>query len=238
MKALFFTLIATAVTTVAAHYTLPDLIVNGTTASDWEYVRQTQNYETNDPVTDVTSQLIRCYENNTASSTSTATVSAGATVGFKANNDFYHPGYFSAYMSSASPAANSESAATGQTWFKIWQDVPTFTAGTDGQPGTLSFPLETSDQFTFQIPPSLPSGQYLIRGEQIALHAASTYGGAQFYLSCAQVNVVNGGDGSPEPLASFPGAYTGYEPGILINIYNLPSNYTGYTAPGPAVWNQ
>ena len=46
-------------------------------------------------------------------------------------------------MSAASPAANSDSAATGQTWFKIWQDTPTFTPGTNGQPGTLNFPLES-----------------------------------------------------------------------------------------------
>ena len=43
-------------------------------------------------VTDVTSDLIRCYETDTASSTGTATVSAGATVGFQADSDFYHPG--------------------------------------------------------------------------------------------------------------------------------------------------
>ena len=43
-------------------------------------------------VTDVTSELIRCYETDTASQTSIATVSAGDTVGFKANGDFYHPG--------------------------------------------------------------------------------------------------------------------------------------------------
>ncbi|KZT72727.1 lytic polysaccharide monooxygenase [Daedalea quercina L-15889] len=238
MKAFFAALVAAAVTSVTAHYTLPDFIMNGAATSDWEYVRETQNYETNMPLTDATSPLIRCYENNTAASTSTATVQAGATVGFQANGDFYHPGYFSAYMSAASPEADSEEAGTSQTWFKIWQDTPTYTPGTDGQPGTLSFPLETTDQFTFRIPPSLPSGQYLIRGEQIALHVASTYGGAQFYLSCAQVNVENGGDGDPTPLVSFPGVYTGYEPGILIDIYDLPSNFTGYVAPGPAVWNE
>ena len=43
-------------------------------------------------VTDVTSELIRCYETDTASATGTATVSAGATVGFQADSDFYHPG--------------------------------------------------------------------------------------------------------------------------------------------------
>ena len=79
---------------------------------------------------------------------------------------------------------------------------------------------------------------------------ASTYGGAQFYLGCAQINVVNGGNGTPSPLVSIPGVYTGvsllsarlesapmfktffsqYEPGILINIYDLPANFTGYQA--------
>ena len=42
---------------------------------------------------------------------------------------------------------------------------------------------------------------------------------AQFYLSCAQVKVTGGGNGSPSPLVSIPGVYTGNEPGILINIY-------------------
>jgi hypothetical protein len=51
---------------------------------------------------------------------------------------------------------------------------------------------------------------------------------AQFYISCAQVAVTGGGSGSPSPLVSFPGAYTGYEPGLLINIYNLPSNFVSY----------
>ena len=64
-------------------------------------------------------------------------------------------------------------------------------------------------EFTFTLPASLPSGQYLIRVEQIALHVASTYGGAQFYIGCAQVNVVNGGNGNPGPLVSIPGVYTG-----------------------------
>lgn len=103
---------------------------------------------------------------------------------------------------------------------------------------------------TFTIPASLPSGQYLVRVEQIALHVASTFQGAQFYIGCAQVNVENGGSGIPGPLVSIPGVYTGvcvagvsmldgvadsvfllqYEPGIMLNIYNLPSNFTGYQA--------
>ncbi|EIN14512.1 hypothetical protein PUNSTDRAFT_80948 [Punctularia strigosozonata HHB-11173 SS5] len=219
----------------SAHYTFPDFINSGAVAADWQFVRETANHYSNGPVTDVTSDAIRCYEldNTVAGNTQTVTVSAGDTVGFKANGAIYHPGYLSAYMTPASPAANSNEAGLGQTWFKIWEDPPVFTPG-EG----LVFPSQSIQEFTVTIPKSLPSGQYLIRGEQIALHVAESYGGAQFYIGCAQVNVVNGGNGTPGPTVSFPGAYTGYEPGILINIYNLPSNYTGYTSPGPAVWNQ
>ncbi|KIK69990.1 glycoside hydrolase family 61 protein [Collybiopsis luxurians FD-317 M1] len=224
----------TAIKTTLAHYTLPDLIVNGTVTTDWQYVRETANHYTNDPVTDVTSDAIRCYEldSTSAGAAGIATVAAGSTVGFRSNIALYHPGYLSAYMSSASPAANSNSAGLGKTWFKIWEAKPAYSPSTG-----MTFPTENEQEFTFTIPKSTPSGQYLLRGEQIALHVASSVNGAQFYLSCAQINVVNGGNGSPGPLVSFPGAYSANDPGILINIYALPASYTGYQAPGPAVWS-
>lgn len=71
----------------------------------------------------------------------------------------------------------------------------------------------------FTVPKSTPSGNYLIRMEHVAIHGASTVGGAQFYISCAQVTVTGGGSGSPGPKVSIPGVYTGNEPGLLINIY-------------------
>jgi hypothetical protein len=74
-----------------------------------------------------------------------------------------------------------------------------------------------------------------MRVEHIALHSASTVGGAQFYISCAQLKVQNGGSGSPTPLVAFPGAYNANDPGIKLNIYYpVP---TSYTPPGPAVWS-
>jgi hypothetical protein len=83
------------------------------------------------------------------------------------------------------------------------------------------------------IPKNTPSGDYLLRIEHIALHQASQTNGAQFYLSCAQIRVTNGGNGNPGPLVSFPGAYKSTDPGIKVNIY---SGATSYTPPGPAVW--
>ncbi|KAG9019044.1 hypothetical protein FRB90_007000 [Tulasnella sp. 427] len=225
-------LAAVAAQLASAHYTFPDLIVNGTVTADWQYVRMTDNHYSNGPVTDVKSASMKCYESTTAGQTSTATVVAGSTVGFKADNTMGHPGYFDVYMSAASPTANTESAGSGKTWFKIWEWAPKWSKSTG-----LVFDSENITQFTFTIPKNTPNGQYLLRAEQIALHVASSYGGAQLYIVCAQINVVGGGSGKPGPLTSFPGAYTGYEPGILINIYNLPANYTGYTSPGTAVWS-
>ncbi|OBZ67829.1 hypothetical protein A0H81_12389 [Grifola frondosa] len=86
MKALFAALTVVSAQLVAAHYTLPDLIANGVTYADWLYVRTTENYQTNAPITDVTSPEFRCYEldmSTTPGETSTATVAAGSTIGFK-----------------------------------------------------------------------------------------------------------------------------------------------------------
>ncbi|PVF96895.1 hypothetical protein CPB86DRAFT_775560 [Serendipita vermifera] len=188
MKFLLSTAILGAVVQLtSAHYTFPNLIVNGTTTAEWQYVRMTANHWSSGPVTDVTDKAIRCYEydyNATPGSTSTATVAAGSTVGFKASNTMGHPGYFSAYMTKASPAANSASAGTGSTWFKIWEWAPTYSASTG-----LVFASAGITQFTFTIPKNLPSGQYLLRGEQIALHLSGSTNGAQFYIGCAQLNV-------------------------------------------------
>lgn len=83
----------------------------------------------------------------------------------------------------------------------------------------------------FTIPKNIPNGQYLVRMEHIALHSASGFQGAQFYISCSQVNVSGGGSGTPGPLVAIPGVYTGREPGIMLNIYYpIPATYQ---QPGP-----
>ncbi|CAN9316513.1 unnamed protein product [Alternaria alternata] len=93
---------------------------------------------------------------------------------------------------------------------------------------------DKKSQVEFQIPKNVPSGKYLVRVESIALHQASSVGGAQMYLSCAQVEVIGGGSGKPGPLVAFPGAYNANDPGLRWSYYPIA---TSYTAPGPAVWN-
>ncbi|GLB40021.1 putative glycoside hydrolase family 61 protein [Lyophyllum shimeji] len=213
----------------SAHYTFPNLIVNGITTADWVNVRKTNNFNTQAPVTDVKSADFRCYTSETQATASTINVAAGSQLGIKSNGNIYHPGVINVYMAKA-PGNVSTWDGSGNVWFKVYQ----ISAVTDGG-NTITFPGSNIPSISFTIPKNLPSGQYLVRVEQIALHSASTYGGAQFYISCGQINVTGGGSGNPGPLVAIPGVYTGNEPGILINIYwPIP---TTYVQPGPAVWS-
>jgi len=218
---------------VSAHYVWPQLIVGGANTSTWQYIRQTNNWQDLNPMTDVTSTDVRCYTSGESGTASTTTIAAGSTVGFTVSgnpSNLYHPGVLNVYMAKA-PAGTDVASwdGSGTGWFKIYQ----ISAVTDGGT-TITFPATGMSEVTFPIPAQTPSGQYLIRIEHIAIHSASYYGGAQFYIACAQVQVTNGGTGTPGPLVAFPGAYTGNEPGILIDIYYpIPANYT---QPGPPVW--
>jgi hypothetical protein len=80
-----------------------------------------------------------------------------------------------------------------------------------------------------RIPSCIEPGQYLLRAEMIALHGASSYPGAQFYMECAQINVTGGGSAKPSTV-SFPGAYSGNDPGVKFNLY---SGNINYVIPGP-----
>lgn len=156
-------------------------------------------------------------------------MNAGDTVGFTAVTSISHPGplqFYLAKVPSGQTAATFDGA--GAVWFKVYSQGATFSSG------QMTFASSGKTQVTFPLPKSLPSGEYLLRVEHIALHSAGSKGGAQFYISCGQIKVANGGNGTPGPMISLPGGYSSSDPGILINIYYpVP---TSYTPPGPAVW--
>ncbi|KXN92164.1 putative endo-beta-1,4-glucanase D, partial [Leucoagaricus sp. SymC.cos] len=209
--------------------TFPALVVNGARGGDWVNVRMTNNHYSNGPVTDVNSIDFRCYTSETNATATTINVAAGSQLGIAANGNIYHPGVVNVYMAKA-PGDVSTWDGSGSVWFKAHFIAYLITAVTNGG-SSISWPATALSTVTFTVPKNLPSGQYLVRVEAIALHAASTYGGAQFYLSCGQINVTGGGSGNPGPKVAIPGVYTGYEPGILLNIYYpVPANYT---QPGP-----
>ncbi|CAE6422229.1 unnamed protein product [Rhizoctonia solani] len=225
-------LLAATAAQVAAHYRFTSLIVNGVNTGTYTNVRQNSNY--NSPVrlnpflydagtslnwvpkqvTDVSSTDITCNAGGrSAGSTTTATVPAGSTIGFALDQPIYHSGVINVYMAKA-PSTASTFDGSGNVWFKVYQ----LSAVTNGG-SSIKFPADNLSQVTFTIPSTLPAGEYLARIEHIALHSASAYPGAQFYISCAQVKVTGGGSRTPSPLVALPGYYTGQEPGIKINIY-------------------
>jgi len=83
-------------------------------------------------------------------------------------------------MSKVDDATTADGASS--TWFKIDEfgyqaDNNNKTWGTDALNNNCG-------KRTFTIPGKIPGGDYLVRAEAIALHAAGGVGGAQFYMSC------------------------------------------------------
>ncbi|KAF1941548.1 hypothetical protein EJ02DRAFT_347565, partial [Clathrospora elynae] len=193
--------------------TFPSL--TGTT--DWQAVRQTVNHYSNAGLSDVTSDQIRCYTTTGSQEAPVIqSVAAGSSVSFTSAPAIFHPGPLQFYLAKV---PDSQTATTwdgsGNVWFKIYAE-PAIISG-----GQISWASLNKGSVGVTIPKNTPSGDYLLRVEHIALHQASNVGGAQFYISCAQIKVTGGGSGVPGPLVSFPGVYKATDPGIKVNIYSV-----------------
>ncbi|KAK0670337.1 glycoside hydrolase [Cercophora samala] len=227
------TLLLLAASGAEAHYRFSKLIVDGVPeAREWGFVRQSKNYQSNAGVTDVNSNDMRCYQMRAG--TATATVSAGSRLGFAAMSAVTHFGPVSFYMARVPDGANVNTwEPAGNVWFKVGEISAQ--AGPDGKLGSTeqNWPAYNQKEVYFNVPKDVPNGKYLVRVESIALHQAQSAGGAQLYINCAQVEIVNGGNGRPGPLVSFPGAYNRNDPGLVWSYYPI---RTSYKAPGPAVW--
>ncbi|KAI9163100.1 Endo-beta-1,4-glucanase D [Paramyrothecium foliicola] len=218
-----------------AHYNFESLIVNGQGTNPYEYVRRVKN--SNSPVTDVKSPNIVCNvggnDADSRAATKTYTVKPGDQIGFDINSDLGHPGPLAVYLSRAPDGVSANNYVGDGDWFKVYE-LTTSAINSQGLQWA-TFPNSVGSQnFTFTLPSNLRPGNYLVRPEHIALHGAGQVGGAQFYLGCAQIQVTGSGTGNPSPVVKFPGAYTGTEPGVVVNLYwPVP---TSYTPPGPRTW--
>ncbi|KAJ1300731.1 hypothetical protein OPQ81_002375 [Rhizoctonia solani] len=210
----------------AAHTIFQELYVNGVSAGHLTGIRHPSS---NGPVTDVTSNDVICNGGVnplvTPFDKTVINVPAGATITHEWHHGLNgadpndgddpiatsHLGPVMVYLAKV-PDATQETM-TGLKWFKIAEDG----LDTNGKWGVNRL-LENGGKASAIIPKCIPSGNYFLRAEIIALHGASTYPGAQLYMGCAQINVTGGGNASPATV-SFPGAYAGTDPGITVNIY-------------------
>jgi len=201
----------------------------------------------NNPVLSVTSDSISCNTGlYSPISSAVVTIPAGATVGAwwehilggpQGANDADNPiaashkGPLIVYLAAVTDAATASGA--GLQWFKIAEEGLNTSTGKWG----VDTMIAGAGWWSFTVPACVAPGQYLMRVELIALHSAYASGGAQFYMSCANVAITGSGTKTGTTV-TFPGAYSATDPGILINIYNgsIPNNdLKPYTIPGPAV---
>ncbi len=89
-------------------------------------MRKSKNWVDSAPVVDVTSNDIRCYELAPGTPASqTFNMTAGASVGFSAAPDIYHPGPLAFYMARVPAGATAASFdGAGSVWFKIYEEQP------------------------------------------------------------------------------------------------------------------
>ncbi|EMD35749.1 glycoside hydrolase family 61 protein [Gelatoporia subvermispora B] len=140
----------------------------------------------------------------------------------------HNTGPLMTYMAECEGTTCDKYNATNAKWFKI-DEVGKKSDGTTW----VQQDIMNGANFTVNLPATLKAGQYLIRHEIIALHLATTIGGAEFYPSCTQVNVGGDQSGVPNATVSFPGAYSDTDPGIYDpDVFDAGAPYI---FPGPPI---
>ena len=82
----------------------------------------------------------------------------------------------------------------------------------------------------FKIPTTLAAGNYVLRHEIIALHAAGSPNGAQAYPQCLNVKITSGGSNTLSGGTRGSALYKATDPGIVFSLYD---SFSSYPIPGP-----
>ncbi|KAI0638640.1 cellulose-growth-specific protein [Trametes polyzona] len=188
------------------------------------------------PITDATDAQIACNDDGSSGALQlTATVEAGSAITAYWNQVWPHPyGPMLTYLAQCPGSTCTGVDSNSLKWFKI--DEAGLLSGTiaKGYWGAGKM-IDQNSSWTTTIPSTVPSGNYLIRFETIALHSLP----AQFYPECAQIQITGGGSRAPtaDELVSFPGAYSNNDPGLTVNLYTQAAEAeTSYVIPGPPLY--
>jgi len=126
------------------------------------------------------------------------------------------------YLASCGSTTCDQFDSRTAKWFKIDQ------VAKDDSGNWVQQQLMDGGVYSTNLPDNLAPGEYLVRHEIIALHLATSEGGAEFYPSCQQIKVGGSGTGVPseDQLLSFPGAYSDNDPGIFDpNVFDPSAKY-------------
>jgi hypothetical protein len=229
---------------VFAHYFFDTNIVNGVVQASNKYVRASTRPTKYNPIKFSSNPAVDIRDNSyidkgddarcnqgafsSASKTSVLTVNAGDEVRFKlaVKATMQHPGPALVYMSKA-PGSVTSYDGSGD-WFKIFQEG----VCNSGDFTSSAWCTWNRDWIAAKIPKNTPNGEYLVRVEHIGIHK-SHVNQPEHYVSCLQVKVLNGGNGTPGPTVKFPGAYKSTDAYAKFSIYG---GQKPFTFPGPSVW--
>ncbi|KAF2868281.1 glycoside hydrolase [Massariosphaeria phaeospora] len=246
----------------SAHYFFGRLILDGKWTETWEYIREISPVNNTDeialqyPNTNPDSLDLRCGRNasNAWSKPKTATIQAGAKVGFAIGKHpnggggleptMYHPGFGSAWLSK-SPTEDLNAYAGDGDWAKILQIVERTEQSVDWTKEENKKKYDATkawwgtwhaDSWNFTIPVTTPPGKYLLRFE----HIFPNKWDAQYYVNCAHIEVVNPSAtvGTPSPTVKIPGVYTRGQPDVYFSSYDyyFTPSLMPFIPPKPEVW--
>ncbi|EXF83769.1 fungal cellulose binding domain-containing protein [Colletotrichum fioriniae PJ7] len=241
-----FSPVVLAVAQVAsAHYFFDTVVQDGAAGKSFQYIRdftRATKYNpikfSNNPAADIRDGSYidgpdsRCNQGafTNAAETQVLDVTAGSDVTVKlgVGATMQHPGPALYYMSKAPDGSVKNYDGSGD-WFKIGETGVCTQSGDFTKDAWCTWDKNT---LTATIPKDTPSGEYLLRFEHIGVHKSFDHE-PEHFVSCVQVKVTGGGNGTPGPLVKFPGAYKYTDPYVSFSLYN---GYKAFPMPGPAVW--
>ncbi|KIJ50872.1 carbohydrate-binding module family 1 protein [Sphaerobolus stellatus SS14] len=186
------------------------------------------------PITTATDPTLSCNDDGTSGALQlTANVAAGTAITAYWNQVWPHPyGPMFTYL-----AQCPGSTCTGVSSDSLsWVNQSGLISGTIGNGSWGSGKMiAQNSSWTTTIPASVPSGNYLIRFETIALHSLPAVSVKQ----CAQITITGGGSLAPTAaqLVKFPGGYSNTDPGLTVDIYtNEALTDSNYIMPGPPLY--
>lgn len=227
-------LVALLVQGVSAHTYLSSVVLGGQALAEGDCVRPHPSTAFDSPIPLVTSPDMTCgwLPNAAQPANRNCPIAAGSSIGIQwhhnsdaATDDILDPSHVGPILFYLAKSSDG----SGPVWFKIWEDgydQSTKKWATDRM-------IANKGLNTITIPSDIAPGNYLLRGEVLALHNAYNLDGVQPYVGCVQLTISGSGSANPAGVA-FPGAYSDTDPGILINVYQTIPN--PYVIPGPAVY--
>jgi len=227
---LILALLAAQLVFVHSHTYLSALTIDGVELQEGDCLRPYRNFEKENPIASILSPDMTCGFLPWAGQPANrkCPVRAGSTISMQWHHNNNGPSDDIIAPTHIGPCmvymAKSDTGA-GAVWFKVFEDG--FNPST--RKWCVDTLLENKGVFSFVVPSDISPGNYLIRGEIIALHNGYAVDGSQPYVLCAEVTVSGSGSANPAGV-TIPGAYSLTDPGIRFDIYQ---QYNNYIIPGP-----